>query len=126
MMLSCSIGKIAPRNIHLYASRILKIISKIEIEELTSTNIQHLIEVFCKQDESDTEPFDTGLNDFIDFLLGKGITDPDVKMFSALTRGVDVLEEAFREGANRKCTDKMIIDRYQKEYEEFIKMSKNK
>lgn len=126
MMLACSISEIAPRNIHLYASRILKIISKIEIEKESSTNIQQLIKIFCKQDERDTEPFDTELNDFIDFLIEKGIKDSDVKMFSALTRGADVLEEAFREGANRKCTDKMIIERYPKEYEEFIKMSKNK
>lgn len=63
---------------------------------------------------------------FIHYLIGKGVTDPDVRLFHGVFKNdVDIVSKALDDGADTKCTDLMIVERYRNDYDEFIK-SNNK
>lgn len=57
---------------------------------------------------------------FVHFLIGKGITDPDVWLFHGIFEdNVNIVKKALDDGANTKCTDIVIKERYGELYEEF-------
>ena len=63
--------------------------------------------------------------EFVKHLYDSGIKDADVALFHGVfENNVNIVKNALNDGANRSCTDKMIIERYENEYKEFIK-SKN-
>ena len=63
---------------------------------------------------------------FVYYLIENGITDPDVLLFyGVFENNVDIVKKALDDGADTKCTDKMILSRYEKEYKEFL-MTNNK
>ena len=62
---------------------------------------------------------------FVYDLIEKGITDPDVQLFHGVfENNSDIVQKALDNGADVKCTDKMIIERYRNEYDSFINKKK--
>ena len=52
----------------------------------------------------------------------KHIKDPDVALFYAVFKNdVDLVRKALADGADRTVTDKMLIKKYQTEWDEFVK-----
>ena len=59
---------------------------------------------------------------FVKYLIKKGVTNPDVRLFHGVfENNVDIVKKALDDGADAKCTDKMIVERYENEYKEFLK-----
>ena len=63
---------------------------------------------------------------FVHYLIEKGVTDPNVRLFQGVfENNTEIVQKALDNGADTKCTDLMIIDRYRSDYDEFLK-SNNK
>ena len=75
-----------------------------------------------KQQESDT------IGRFFTRLYEeKHIKDPDVALFYAVFKNdEDLVRKALADGADKTVTDKMLIERYQTEWDEFIRINNNK
>lgn len=58
---------------------------------------------------------------FVYYIVGKKITDPDVLLYCGVFENdADIVKKALDDGADKKCTEKMIIERYENEYKEFL------
>lgn len=59
---------------------------------------------------------------FVHYLIEKGVTDPNVRLFQGVfENNTEIVQKALDDGADTRCTDLMIIDRYKSDYDDFLK-----
>lgn len=57
------------------------------------------------------------------YLYDTGINDADVVLFHGVFENdIEIVKKALDDGADTKCIDKMIIKRYEKEYEKYLSL----
>ena len=62
---------------------------------------------------------------FTEYLISNGCQDPDVEyIYGTLAKRRDIIDKAVKNGANLKITYEEIVDRYEKELEQFHKQNK--
>ena len=112
-------------SLRLFSNRMLKLLKKyVNFDAANEIDLKKLIPDFCEMkgiatfDENKTNKADLKFKQLIDKLVEIGNEDPDVKLFYGVLHGNEkIIDEALKNGANLKITDKELIKRYKKEYE---------
>ncbi len=90
---------------------------------LHKTSFNDMIRESANKESEDIEKEDDMIEQFFIWLYEeKHIKDPDVALFYAVFKNdVDLVRKALADGADRTVTDKMLIKKYQTEWDEFVK-----
>lgn len=111
-----------------YAESLVSIIRKLANNKELGEEILKIIKTMCEDEllNETTPRIPNEFERFVYYLIEKGITDPDVRLFHGVFENdVNIVSKALNDGADRRCTDRMIIERYRNDYNEFLK-SNNK
>ena len=107
-----------------YSESLISIISKLADNKELSEEIQKIIKTMCEDVLlNETSPqIPNEFERFVYYLIENGITDPDVRLFQGVFKNdVNIIQKALDEGADRKCTDKALKEKYRIQYASFKK-----
>lgn len=107
-----------------YAESLVSIIRKLANKKELGEEILKIIKTMCEDEllNEATPRIPNEFEQFVYYLIEKGVTDPDVSLFHGVFKNdVNIVSKALDEGADRKCTDKALQERYSSQYDDFKK-----
>lgn len=107
-----------------YAEALVSIIRKLANSKELGVEILKIIKTMCEDEllNEATPRIPNEFERFVYYLIEKDITDPDVSLFHGVFKNdVGIVSKALDEGADRKCTDKALQERYSSQYDDFKK-----
>lgn len=107
-----------------YSEYLISIIRKLADNKELGEEIQKIIKTMCEDEllNEATPKIPNEFERFVYYLIEKGVTDPDVRLFLGVFKNdVNIISKALDEGADRKCTDKALQERYSSQYDDFKK-----
>ena len=115
------------RDVEIFSTRLLRIMKDVDIDVIVKYKVQDVYKKFASgsgiepENELESPKESDDIVEFAQWLIKEeGINDPDVLLWSSIDSktpdGTKKLDEALKAGANVQCTDKMIKEKYAKQY----------
>ena len=123
------------RDLESFNNQIAEILQQVDVLQFSNVDVAKQISTFlatkgvaqwvtpASKEEVDEES--EVIKAFTEYLISNGCQDPDVEyIYGTLAKRRDIIDKAVKNGANLKITYEEIVDRYEKELEQFHKQNK--